>query len=140
MENLEKREQGCKDNGITFMHTWRYQRSTFPIQQPTRNHLANIQRPTGYKWNMDFAKDCQYAVLVLIATFRGKSTCNIDGQPLLEAVLGSFSNDNMVGLRVTIMKHITKQECDVANQYWHHVLKYSPLMGHVDRFNWDPSY
>ncbi len=49
------------------MHTWRYQHSTFPNTRAYRQASDTIQEHTGYKWNLDFAKDCLDAVLGIMA-------------------------------------------------------------------------
>ena len=44
---------------MPLMHTWRYQHSTCPKTTAYDKVYDTIQLPTGYKWNMDFAKDCR---------------------------------------------------------------------------------
>ena len=48
-------EKDCEDKGIPWMHTWRYQHSTFPYPKAYKQASDTIQLPTGYRWNMDFA-------------------------------------------------------------------------------------
>ena len=64
--DLDKLEKDCKDKGIPLMHTCRDERS-FPKTTTYQQASDTIQLPTGYRWNMAFAKDVQYAVLDIMA-------------------------------------------------------------------------
>ena len=52
---------------IPLMHTWRYQHPTHSNTTAHKHAFDTFQVPTGYKWDMDFTKDCLDAVLGIIA-------------------------------------------------------------------------
>ena len=69
MESLDKLENNCQDTCSPLMNAWRYHHSTAPNTTAYNQAYDTIQLPAGYKWNIDFAKTCQDAVVEIMAKF-----------------------------------------------------------------------
>ena len=107
-EDLDRLENKLQDKDIPLMHTWGYQQSARPNTTAHKHPFHIVEVTTGYKWNMDVARDSLQDVLSIMKKFDNLQNGALVPTLCHRQSCGNYSHDKMVGFFSLYWDHFNK--------------------------------